>query len=112
MKIFVFQLGGSKVLTIDVGSQATLWDLKTLIRDSEDIKWSICLQLVFKEGLLEESMNATTLEACGIETGATLTMIKQATPFVLTASDDKTATIGIGYSSTENGPSSHKVAPD
>ena len=48
MKIIVQQLGGLAVepLTLDVDSQATLSDLKTLIRESKGIDTNIILQLV------------------------------------------------------------------
>ena len=94
MKIFVQQLGGKpKPLTIDVDLQATLSELRTLIRVSADIDANTSLVLVLQETLLEEGMNATTLEDCGIEDGTTLSMLKQPKLFVLTASQDKTAKI-------------------
>ena len=56
MKIFVQQLGGAEPWTLDVDSQATLSDLKTLIRDANRIDDTIVLQLVLNEALLETSM--------------------------------------------------------
>ena len=101
MKIFVQQLGGPEPWILDVDSQATLSDLKTLIRDANGIDDTVVLQLVLNETLfeanmnvlLEANMNATTLEEYGIEDGITLTIIKRPTPLVLTASDDSTAKI-------------------
>ena len=43
MKIFVRQLGAPEPLALDVDSQATLSDLKTLIRDAKDIGDNVAL---------------------------------------------------------------------
>ena len=44
MKIFVQQFGAPEPLALDVDSQATLSDLKTLIRDAKDIGDNVALQ--------------------------------------------------------------------
>ena len=93
MKIFVQQLGAPEPLALDVDSQATLSDLKTLIRDAKDIGDNVVLQLVLNETPLQDNANATTLEEYGIQDGTTLDMIKRSPPLVLTASKDKTAKI-------------------
>ena len=71
------------------GDQASLSDLKTLVRELEEIEADIQMLLVFNETLLEESMNATTLAVCGMEEGTTLTMVKKASPLVLTHHNDQ-----------------------
>ena len=43
MKIIVQQLGAPEPLALDVDSQATLSDLKTLIRDAKDIGDNVAL---------------------------------------------------------------------
>ena len=95
MKIIVNPLGGldAEPLTLDVDSQATLSDLKALIRESNEAKTNMMLQLVLNTTPLDDSLNGTTLEDNGIKEGRALTVIWRAPVFVLTASNDKTAKI-------------------
>ena len=85
-RLFVFGERCSDTALVD--SQATLSDLKTLIRDLKDINADIVLRLVLDTTLLDDSFNATKLEDIGIKDGTTLTVIKQVPVLVLTASDE------------------------